>query len=136
MSRPPPSSPTVIVVDDDDGLRTALRYALEIDGFNVVTCASGEGLLRLALPQTSACLVVDQMLPGLSGIDALEALRARKVDLPAIVITSSPDARLRARTLLADACLIEKPLLSDLLTRAIRSLLIPSGDPACARPRT
>ena len=136
MSRPPPVRPTVIVVDDDDGLRKALRYSLEIDGFDVVTCASGEGLLALALPQTSACLVVDQVLPGLSGIDALEALRARHVDLPAIVITSSPDARLRARTLLARACLIEKPLLNDLLTRAIRSLLVPSGGPVCARPRT
>ncbi len=113
-----------------------MRYSLEIEGFNVVTCASGEGLLKLTLPQTSACLVVDQVLPGLSGIDALEALRARQVDLPAIVITSLPDARLRARALLADACLIEKPLLSDLLTRAIRSLLLPSGGPVRARRTT
>ncbi|WP_394760810.1 response regulator transcription factor [Phenylobacterium sp.] len=132
MSNPRPSRPTVIVVDDDDGLRTALRYSLEIEGFNVVTCASGESLLKLALPQTSACLVVDQVLPGISGIDALEVLRERQVDLPAIVITSSPDARLRARTRLADAYLIEKPLLNDLLTRAIRSLLFPSGGPARA----
>lgn len=135
MSRPSPPRPTVIVVDDDDGLRTALRYALEIEGFNVVTCPSGESLLKLALPQTSACLVVDQVLPGLSGIDALEALRARQVDLPAIVITSSPDARLRARTLLAKACLIEKPLLNDLLTRAIRALLLPSGGPGRVRAK-
>ena len=135
MSSPRPSRPTVIVVDDDDGLRKALRYSLEIEGFNVVTCASGEGLLRLALPQTSACLVVDQVLPGLSGIDALEALRARQVDLPAIVITSSPDARLRARAVLADARLIEKPLLNDLLTRAIRSLLFPSSGAAYARAK-
>ncbi|WP_309604684.1 response regulator [Phenylobacterium sp.] len=119
--RPPPS--TVIVVDDDDGLRRALRYALEIEGFNVVTCASAESLLKLALPRTSACLVVDQALPGLSGIDALEALRAQQMDLPAIVITSSPDARLRDRTQLANAVLIEKPLLNDRLTRAIRALL-------------
>ena len=135
MSSPRPSRPTVIVVDDDDGLRKALRYSLEIEGFNVVTCASGEGLLRLALPQTSACLVVDQVLPGLSGIDALEALRARQVDLPAIVITSAPDAQLRARTLLANACLIEKPLLNDRLTRAIRSLLFPSSGAAYARAK-
>ena len=133
MSSPRPSRPTVIVVDDDDGLRKALRYSLEIEGFNVVTCASGEGLLKLALPQISACLVVDQVLPGLSGIDALEALRARQVNLPAIVITSSPDAQLRARAVLADASLIEKPLLNDILTRAIRSLLFPSGGPASAR---
>ena len=116
MSSPRAPRPTVIVVDDDAGLRKALRYSLGIEGFKVVTCASGESLLKLALPQTSACLVVDQVLPGLSGIDALETLRERQVDLPAIVITSAPDARLRARTLLANARLIEKPLLNDLLT--------------------
>ncbi|HEX2817483.1 MAG TPA: response regulator, partial [Phenylobacterium sp.] len=69
------------------------------------------------------CLVVDEKLPGISGIEALEALRGRQVTIPAIVITSVADARLRARLLLADAQLIEKPLLNDQLTRAIRALL-------------
>ena len=127
MSRPRPRRPTVIVVDDDDGLRRALRYSLEIEGFNVITCASAESLLKLALPQALACLVVDQVLPGLSGLDALEVLREREVDLPAIIITSAPDAPLRARTRLANADLIEKPLLGDLLTRAIRALLLRSS---------
>ena len=123
MSSPRASRPTIIVVDDDAGLRKALRYSLEIEGFEVITCASGETLLDLSLPKSRACLVVDQVLPGISGIDALEVLRERQVDLPAIVITSAPDARLRARTLLANARLIEKPLLDDLLTGAIRGLL-------------
>jgi|SRR5450432_375552 len=122
---PSPRAPrsTIIVVDDDAGLRKALRYSLEIEGFDVVTCTSGETLLDLSLPRSRACLVVDQVLPGISGIEALEVLRERQVDLPAIVITSAPDARLRARALLANAHLVEKPLLNDLLTAAIRALL-------------
>lgn len=123
MSLPGAPRQTVIVVDDDAGLRKALRYSLEIEGFNVVTCRSGERLLKLPLPLTSACLVVDQVLPGLSGIDALEVLRGRQVDLPAIIITSAPDAELRARTLLARAHLIEKPLLNDSLSGAIRAVI-------------
>lgn len=115
--------PTVIVVDDDRGLRTALRYSLEIDGFDVVSCATGETLLDLALPQTAACLVVDQRLPGISGIEALEALRRRQVTIPAIVMTSAADGRLRGRLLLANAQLIEKPLLNDHLTATIRDLI-------------
>ena len=126
MSSPAAARPTVIVVDNDSGLRQALRYSLEIDGFDVVTCTSGESLLDLRLPKSSACLVVDQRLPGMSGIDALEILRERQVELPAIVITSAPNAGLRARMLLANARLIEKPLLNDLLTGAIRSLLSPT----------
>lgn len=81
--------PTVIVVDDDPDLRGALRYSLEIEGFDVICCASGERLLGLALPETTACLVVDQRLSGISGIEALEALRARQVATPAIVITTA-----------------------------------------------
>jgi FixJ family two-component response regulator len=123
MSLPSADRPTVIIVDDDSGLRKALRYSLEIEGFDVVSCANGETLLDLALPQTTACLVVDQRLPGISGIEALEVLRGRQVEIPAIVITSAADARLRSRLLLANARLIEKPLLNDHLTAAIRGLI-------------
>jgi FixJ family two-component response regulator len=115
--------PTVIVVDDDADLLTALRYMLEIEGFEVITCPTGEDLLDLSLPASSACLVVDQRLPGISGIKALEALRDRQVELPAVVITTSPDAKLRGQALMANARLIEKPLLNDLLTSVIRELI-------------
>jgi FixJ family two-component response regulator len=129
MSSPRTLRPTVIIVDDDAGLRKALRYSLGIEGFNVITFPSGESLLKRPLPPFSACLVIDDVLPGMSGIDALEVLRGREVHLPAIIITSAPDARLRARTLLANARLIEKPLLTDLLTGAIRALLEPVWGP-------
>jgi FixJ family two-component response regulator len=123
MSIPQAHRPTVIVVDDDSDLRKALRYSLEIEGFEVISCANGETLLHLVLPKTTACLVVDQRLPGMSGIEALETLRGRHVAIPAIVITSVADARLRERLLLANAQLIEKPLLNNHLTATIRDLI-------------
>lgn len=123
MLAPPTEKPIVIIVDDDAGLRKALRYSLEIDGFDVMSCTSGETLLDLNLPPNIACLVVDQKLGGISGIEALEALRARQVTTPAILITGVADARLRARLLLADARLIEKPLLTDQLSATIRDLI-------------
>jgi FixJ family two-component response regulator len=114
--------PTVILAESDAGLREALRYSLEIDGFDVVSCGAGEDLLDHALPADRACLVLEHNLPGISGIAALEILRARRLDLPAIIIASAPDADLRARALVADARVIEKPLLNGLLTGAIREL--------------
>jgi len=123
MPSPRPPRPSVIVVEDDADLLEALRYNLEIEGFEVLACASGESLLELALPRARACLVVDQVLPGISGVEALEVLRSRHVDLPAVVITSAPDAQLRARTLLANARLVEKPLLNDLLSEVIREII-------------
>ena len=115
--------PTVIVVDDDAGVRKALRYSREIEGFEVVSCHSGEALLQLAVPGGPVCLVLDQNLPGTSGIEALETLRGRGVEIPAIMITSAPDAPFRARALLANARVVEKPLLTDLLSGAIRDAL-------------
>ena len=117
-----PNRPTVIVVDDDAGVRSALRFSLEVEGFEVVTCSSAEDLLELGLPEDHGCLVLDDRLPGMSAMDALEVLRRRGVDIPTIVITSAPDPALRRRALLANARLIEKPLLSDLLLGAIRTL--------------
>ena len=123
MSDTAAPSPTIILAEADADLRQALQYSLEIDGFNVVACASGETLLELSLPPFPACLVVDQRLPGISGIEALEILRGRDIDLPAIMVAGAPDARLRARLLLANASLVEKPLLNDRLAGAIRGLL-------------
>ena len=115
--------PTVILAEPDTGLRDALRYALEIEGFHVVSCDTGELLLEQPLPRNGACLVLDHRLPGLSGIAALEILRSRRMELPAIIVAGAPDADLRARALMADARVVEKPLLSGLLTGAIRDLI-------------
>jgi FixJ family two-component response regulator len=124
---PMPSSlserPTVILAEGDAGLREALSYALEIEGFDVVSCASGETLLETALPAGRACLVLDHRLPGLSGVATLETLRSRRSELPAIIIAGAPDSDLRARALIADARVIEKPLLNGLLSGAIRDLI-------------
>lgn len=116
-------APTVVLVDDDDALRAALRFSLEIDGYQVESCRSGEQLLELELPGRPACLVLDYKLPGLSGLDALEELRRRGVSLAAILVTSyaSPKLRLRARELQAEV--VEKPLLGDALLARIHAAL-------------
>jgi FixJ family two-component response regulator len=123
MSKSPPPRPTVILAEADADLREALRYALEIDGFDVMSCGSGEDLLQQAFPSRRACLVLDHRLPGMSGVTALEVLRSRHMDLPAIIIAGAPDADLRARSLVANARLVEKPLLTDRLAGAIRELI-------------
>jgi two-component system, LuxR family, response regulator FixJ len=125
MTEPSGAGPTVILVESDAGLREALRYALEIDGFDVASCASGEILLARPLPPGRACLLLDHRLPGLSGIATLEILRSRRSELPAIIIATAPDAELRARALVADALLIEMPLLDGRLVCAIRDLIDP-----------
>lgn len=123
MLNPTPVRPIVLLVDDDAALRTALKFNLEIEGFEVQTCESGEALLLRDLPTTGACLVIDYNLPGVTGLDALRQLRERQVDLPALIITSNPPLKVREGIAAARARLVEKPLLGDALVWSIRDLL-------------
>lgn len=79
-------------------------------------------MLESDFPSEDVCLILDQQLPGISGIEALEVLRARGVDAPTFLMTTQPGARLRARAKAARACILEKPILGDALVVAIRNL--------------
>lgn len=124
MDRPTPlPAPVVFVVDDDPAVRRALAFALDMEGFAVEAFESGEALMLRPGPEAPGCLVLDMRLPGASGIETLRQLRARAVDLPAILMTSHPDARLRAAAAHAGAPILEKPLMGDTLVTTIQDLL-------------
>ena len=113
--------PTVLLVEDDEALRSALRFALEVDGFQVWTFAAAEALLDLSLLPEHALLVLDQQLPGMNGLDLLEALRARDTDMPVVLITT-PTPAVSARALALGAPIIEKPLLNDDFLHQVHAL--------------
>ena len=112
--------PLVVIADDDHAVRRALQFTVELDGYRVVTCPSGEALLDLELPDDRACLVIDERLPGLTGLRTLSQLRRRGCGLPALLITSHPSRQLRAAAAQARVSILEKPLLEDGLITWIR----------------
>lgn len=119
----PPARPTIYVVDDDAAVRRALAFALDLDGFAVETFESGEALLLRAPPTAPGCLVIDERLPGISGLDTLRQLRARQVALPALFVTSHPKPSFRDAAAKAGAPIVEKPLEGATLISAIQLLL-------------
>jgi two-component system, LuxR family, response regulator FixJ len=123
---------TVLIIDDDPAVRNSLKFALEVEGFAVRTYPAGADLLRESEFPGDGCLVVDYKLPEMNGLDLLVELRRRKIDLPAILITTHPSADVRRRTALAGVTLIEKPLLNDTLFQGIRAAL--DGKAGNARP--
>jgi len=116
-------APTVVLLDDDAALRMALTFSLEIEGYRVEACATGEELMALDLPPSEACLILDYRLGGMSGLDVLQALRQRGVQLPAVLITSNPTPGVRARAARLQAQVVEKPLLGDHLLGHIHRML-------------
>lgn len=119
----------ILLVDDDSAVRSSIAFALEADGFRVLSFATGEDLLAGLPVEPSQCLILDYRLPGMDGLALLRALRARDCRAPAILITSNPAPGLRLRVEQASGCILEKPLLSGSLAAAIRHLLLaPRGD--------
>lgn len=110
----------VIVVDDDPAVRNSLKFSLEIEGFNVRVYGSGSELLSEREFPDCSCLVVDQRMPGITGLDLIAKLREHLVSAPAILVTSHPDAELARRAAGAKVPIVEKPFLGNTLVERIR----------------
>jgi two-component system, LuxR family, response regulator FixJ len=124
--------PLVIVVDDDVAVRNSLKFSLEVEGFAVRIYAGASELLREAeLPHGGSCLVVDQNMPGMNGLDLVAHLRARAIAVPAILMTGSPTKALSERASKAGVAIVEKPFLGTILVDRIRDLFS-RGDAAQA----
>ncbi len=116
--------PTIFVVDDEGALREAMRELLEQEGWTVEAYASGQAFLEAYHPGREGCLVVDARMPGMSGLELLERLKAISSALPAIMITGHADVRLAVRAIRAGAmAFLEKPVQYDELVGNIERAL-------------
>src|SRR5436305_1671131 len=89
----------ILIVDDEEVLRDVLETVLRDEGFDVHLAASGEEALNVLDGETEIDLVIlDIMLPGISGIDTLRSIRLSTPSLPVIIITafSSIDGAIEA----------------------------------------
>lgn len=80
----------IAIVDDDESVRMALDGLLRANGYNVRLYANAEAFLRSNDLHTTACLISDIQMPGLTGIQLYETLHAQGVSLPVIFITGYP----------------------------------------------
>src|SRR5512141_2008884 len=88
----------ILIVDDEEVLRDVLDVVLRREGFDVLSAASGEEALNVLDTEEVDLVILDIMLPGISGIDTLRAIRIANPLLPVIVITafSSIDGAIEA----------------------------------------
>jgi DNA-binding response OmpR family regulator len=116
--------PRVLVVDDELGVRKALHRGLRAEGMDVVTAADGPSALRLAQTGSFDVLLLDIMLPGLSGYRVLQHLRAQGVRTP-VLLVSAKDGEVDQADGLdlgADGYLV-KPFSFVVLVAQVRALL-------------
>ena len=128
--RSPPSEiqKPICIVDDDEAVADSLQALLETFGFNVQSYGSGSEFLADEGHRAAGCLLIDQHMPGTSGLDVVDNLRKRGIRLPTILISGRLDASTRQRaTRLGIRELLDKPVAADRLIQAIRKTLANVG---------
>jgi CheY-like chemotaxis protein len=121
----------VLVVEDDDDIREMLAMVLEIGGCRVIQAADGHEALRKLDEHLPSLIVLDLMMPNLSGADVLARIRhdPRLRRLPVLVVSGDGNARRLAMQSGADGCLlkpVEAPALLE-LTKKLASKGAASG---------
>jgi two-component system OmpR family response regulator len=81
------AEPTVLVVDDEKTIRDVLEYNLRRESYRVLTAADGEEAIRLAQSEHPDLVILDIMLPGVSGLDVLRAIR-REMTVPILMLSA------------------------------------------------
>src|SRR5947207_10958636 len=84
---------TILVVDDDPDIRDLIQEVLETSGHDVTVAASGQEALNKLKRRPYALVVLDIMMPTMSGYEVLEQIRAMpsRADTPVIVVTAKHD---------------------------------------------
>jgi two-component system, OmpR family, phosphate regulon response regulator PhoB len=120
------SKPLVLVVEDEAALVTMLRYNLEKQGFRVEEAADGQEALTLIAETRPDLVLLDWMLPAMSGLEVCRQIRRRPAtrDLPVIMVTARTEDQDAVRGLNTGADdYITKPFSIDALLARIRALL-------------
>jgi len=102
VSRPaakPEESRHVLLIEDEPQLRSMLTDNLEFEGYQVTAVGSGEEALSAFSRHAFSLLVLDVMLPGISGFEVCQSLRARGTRVPIIVLTARSHERDRVKGL-------------------------------------
>jgi DNA-binding NtrC family response regulator len=130
MSKPPPR---ILVVDDDPVVAKSINRVLTAKGFAVINAQSGEEALKKLKNETYDVVFTDIKMPGLSGIEVAERIKASQPWLPVVIVTGHGSRENQAR---ADAVgvsdFLNKPLSPEMIERSASKALEAHHAPATA----
>ncbi len=122
--QPAPGVGTILVVDDDARLRRFVGETLQMEGYGVEFAADGEEVERMVAERRPDLVVMDVVMPGISGLEALRRLRAMRRTLPVIMLTARDDEEDKVQALRdgADDYLV-KPFSARELVARVQAVL-------------
>jgi two-component system response regulator FixJ len=123
----PPSEQSreqICVVDDDEWVADSLKSLLETFGYDVQSYNSGADLLADNRRRAAGCLIIDQHMPSMNGLDLVDRLQKDGSRVPMILISGRLDANTKERAArLGVTSVLEKPFAADRLVDLIRTVI-------------
>lgn len=120
--------PSIWVVDDDVSVGRALRRMVRALDADCVLCASGDAMLELLGTARPTFVLLDIHMPHQTGVEALREMRARGIDVPAVMMTGVEREGTRDACLAAGALdLLAKPVDADAITALLARIAGPQG---------
>ena len=114
----------ILIIDDDKAFRVILKDVLIKEGYLLLEAANGEKGLELVRSEHPDLVITDFQMPGLSGLDVLEAIMKLKIGIPVILITGFSDTENIIKAIQLGAFdYLEKPVNHSVLKSAIRTAL-------------
>ncbi|HEX7624400.1 MAG TPA: response regulator [Anaeromyxobacteraceae bacterium] len=110
----------VLIADDDQTIRALLTDMLVDLGHVVVAAVNGAEAVELAAREQPDAVILDFLMPKLSGIDALKAMRERGLGMPAVLLTAISDSSIREMEgFEAPDAILEKPFKRRTIEKAL-----------------
>ena len=121
----------ILVIDDDPGYQAAMRRVLQLEGHDVRVAGGGEEGVALLAEEPADLVVVDLLMPGMDGVQAVREIRSRHPGVAILVVTGAHevlvDDVLRRASWIGDAGMLSKPFDDAEFLRAVRRILGAEG---------
>jgi FixJ family two-component response regulator len=126
------TSALIAIIDDDESICDSLRDLMESAGFAVRCFGSAEDFLESGFHRQVGCLIVDILMPRMSGLQLQTRLKDEECYIPIVFITAFEDTRMRIQAMREGAVeFLAKPFDHQLLLKTVRAALV---DHAAQRP--
>jgi two-component system response regulator FixJ len=116
------NKPALCVVDDDADLRAALKLLMKAEGIPFVSFGSAEEFLAGYQEKNIGCILLDVRLPGMTGTELLEKIRAQNIYIPVILLTGHADVPLTVAAMKTGAAdVLQKPFRDQTLIERVKT---------------
>jgi two-component system response regulator MprA len=114
----------ILVIDDDEKITSLIRRSLAFEGYSVITASNGSDGLKQLLSHEPELIILDVMMPQLSGWEVIQRLRDGGITIPVLMLTAKDEIgdRVKGLDLGADDYLVKPFALEELLAR-VRALI-------------